>query len=79
MFTAASATVDAMPQRLTVIATAAVTWLTLAGTIAAVLIDELAGFPTAVDIIARAGVVIATAATIIRRVTPVADNERGII
>ena len=66
-------------ERSRVVMTAAVTWLTIAGTIAAVLVDELAGFPGAAEFGARAGIVIATAISIIRRVTPVPLAERGIL
>ena len=65
-------------QQIRVVLTAAVTWLTVAGTIAAILVDELAGFPTVANVAARAVVVLATATAIIRRVTPVLPDDRGV-
>jgi len=72
----------AMPElmsRVKVVSSAAVTWLTVAGAVAALLVDELADFPAAADLASKAGIMIATATTIIRRVTPVAAGERGLL
>ena len=67
-----------MIERVHTVLTAAVTWLTAAGAIAAILVEELADMPAVADIAAQAAVVIATATIIIRRVTPVLPDERGL-
>ena len=74
-----AATVVGMIERLRTIATAAVTWLTVAGAVAAIAVDELAAWPAAADIASRIAIIVATATAIIRRVTPVPANDRGIV
>lgn len=70
-------------ERIRTILTAVVTWLVVAGTVGAIFVDELTAVIGAdhvvVNLIARAGVVIATAVSIIRRVTPVLPQERGVL
>jgi len=68
-----------MIERTRIILTAAVTWLTVAGAVATILVDELADVPTAANIAARAAVIIGTSIAIIRRVTPVLPDDRSII
>lgn len=72
-------TVVGMIERIRTIATAAVTWLTVAGAVAAVAVDELAAWPAAADIASRVAIVVATATAIIRRVTPVPADQRGLV
>jgi len=67
-----------MTERIKIVLTASVTWLTVAGAVAAILVDELAPWPVAADVASRIAIVLATATAIIRRVTPVAANERGL-
>ena len=71
-------------QRLKVILNAAVTWLVAAGLIIGIILQELDPFddtvPTLVfRILAAAGTTVGVAATIIRRVTPVLPDDRGIL
>lgn len=71
-------------QRLKVILNAAVTWLVAAGLIIGIILQELDPFddtvPTLVfRILAAAGTIVGVAATIIRRVTPVLPDDRGIL
>lgn len=70
---------QALMSRVKVVASAAVTWLTIAGAVATLLVEQLADFPAAADVASKAVIMIATATTIIRRVTPVAINERGLL
>lgn len=65
-------------RRIRTILTASVTWLTAAGAVATILVEELAPFPVAADVASRIAIVVATATAIIRRVTPVAEGHRGI-
>lgn len=70
-------------ERVNVVARAAVTWITLAGTVVSLLMAEIANtFGVESDAyvaLARVSVWIATAVAIIRRVTPVPAAERGVL
>lgn len=74
-----------MLERLRVVATQTVTFITFAGVVATLLVAELAPFdnnPTMHWLIGALGVLVVvsgTAASIIRRVTPVAPSQRGIL
>lgn len=71
--------------RIKVVLTAAVTWLVLASTIVTILSEEIAtvlpaGAATDVGAVAlKVVAVLGAAVTIIRRVTPVLPDERGLL
>ena len=69
-----------MIERIQVIATAAVTYITLAGVLLQSVADELGDhFPSIVEPVGRALIAIGVAVAIIRRVSPVYADERGVV
>lgn len=68
-----------------VLLSAAVTWITLAGAIVAIVLAELAPYADrpavewSIRILGGAATVLAVSASIVRRVTPVLPAERGIL
>lgn len=68
-----------MIERIRTIATASVTWLTFAGVVATAAVDELADWPDLADVAGHIAIAVGVAVAIIRRVTPVATADRGIV
>ena len=67
-------------KRAQTVATAAVTWLTVAAVVVQAIVAEVGGdWPMVAEYGARALVVIGTATAIIRRVTPVPAESRGVL
>jgi len=67
-------------KRAQTVATAAVTWLTVAAVVIQAVVGEVGGdWPWIAEYGTRALVVIGTATAVIRRVTPVDSADRGVL